>query len=304
MSLPPLLVVTPGVRDERVRIHQDPRCVPERAGAFGALLADSRESRGLPATPTVFAAQDPRAPDVAPGEGLAWVPHLYRWGRGGEPAIAWELAHEDDVLGAIEAPAADVRRWARRTQQLLRLARLAPDEPKTATDGYLSMRWILTHECETAAALCNEMVELEHVSLHVDPDEHERLLAVLVEGLGLVEVARPGSITVPGNWLQAGHARIHLNSRTGREGERGFPGTAPNHICVAVADLDAAVAAVEAAGFDVVRAGSLSEQAWWRLKSGTAIEMQPLRPRRVPPHPGIKSEIRSAPEGNASAANE
>jgi hypothetical protein len=302
--LPALLIVTPGGHDERVRIHQDPRCVPERAAAFGALLAASREARGLPATPTVFAAQDPWAPDVAPGEGWMWVPHLYRWGRGGEPAIAWELAHEDDVLGAVEAPPADVRRWTRRTQQLLRLARLAPDEPRAATDGYLSMRWILTHEREAVAALCNEMVELEHVSLHVDPEEHERLLAALVEGLGLVEVARPASIAVPGNWLQAGHARIHLNARTGREGERGFPGTAPNHICVAVADLDAAVVAVEAAGFDVVRAGSLREQAWWRLESGTVIEMQPLRPGRVTPHPTINSEIRNAPEGNASAANE
>jgi hypothetical protein len=275
--LPPLLTVSPSQDTANVNIFQHPRCVPQRAGAFGAVLVAARQRRGLPTPVTVFAAEDPLAPDDAPGGGLLWVPHLYRWCAGGEPGIAWELCREEDVAAALDASVAQVRRWGLAVDQLLRLARLAGARSDAPTSDYLSMRWILSHEREAAAALCDGLVQLEHLSLHVTVEEQERLVAALVEGLGLVEVSRPATITVPGRWLQAGDVRIHLNSRTARADEPAFPGTAPNHVCFAVLDFEAAIAAVEAAGFDVVRAGSLGDQAWWRLASGTTVELQPLR---------------------------
>ncbi len=284
MTLPPLLTVSSSEEEASVNIVQHSRCLPERAGAFGAVLAAARQRRDLPTLVTVFAAEDPLPPDDALGEGLLWVPHLYRWFPGGEPAIAWELCPEEYVPAALDASAQQVRRWGSAPDRLLQLARLASDRPDASTSDYLSMRWILSHEREAAAALCDGLVQLEHVSLHVTVEEQERLVAALVEGLGLVEVGRPPTITVPGRWFQAGDVRIHLNSRPVRQDEPTFPGTAPNHVCFAVLNLERAVSAVEAAGFDVVWAGSLGDQAWWRLASGTTLELQPLR---RPPQPSI-----------------
>ena len=123
------------------------------------------------------------------------------------------------------------------------------------------------------------VVGIEHVSLHVPAEEEDRVVEAFTIALGMVEIPRPVSIDVPGRWLQAGACRVHLNSRERREAERGFPGTAPNHVCFAVADLESAEEAIQAAGFETRRAGSLGGQVWFRLTGGTAIELQRLRSR-------------------------
>ena len=148
-------------------------------------------------------------------------------------------------------------------------------------DGdYLSFRWIVAHENEVAEALTRGAISIEHVSLHVDPAEEEAVAAVLIEALGLIEIQRPDSISVPGRWLQAGSSKVHLNSRRRRDGEHVFPGTSPNHICFAVDDLDAAEATLRDAGIETTRAGSLGHQVWFSL-AGTTIELQPLRGREA-----------------------
>ncbi len=241
------------------------------------MLASAREARGLLTGPLlIYAAEDSESPADASGEDTLWVPHIYCWQPDGAPAIAWELQTEDAVRRTLDADPAAVRRWARCPQQLLRLAGLAANETTDAV-SHLSMRWVLANETSVASALSIERVTLEHVSIHVGADEEPRVVALLVNGLGLIETARPASIETPGRWLQAGPVRIHLNSREMRSEEIGFPGTAPNHICFSVAELDAAVAAVEKAGFATVRAGSLGGQAWFRLSSGTTIELQQRR---------------------------
>ena len=100
-----------------------------------------------------------------------------------------------------------------------------------------------------------------------------RVHAVLRDALELVEIPRPRTISVPGHWLACGSARVHLNAREGVAVEA--VGTAPNHICFAVNDLNAVQAAVEAHGFACQRGGSLASQVWFRLASGTVIELQP-----------------------------
>jgi hypothetical protein len=250
-----------------------------RAYAFGRLLADGRRSRGLLDGPlSIFAAADAStAPPPAPA-GQMWVPHVFCWERPDAPALAWELCAKDRLEALLGSGADAVGRWAARPSLLLRLAALAgaaSARPRSAE--HLSLRWILAHEAQVAELLSAGVVGIDHVSLHVAVDEEERVLRALTEALGLVEIPRPASISVPGRWLQAGTARVHLNSRTARAGEEGFPGTAPNHVCFAVGDLAAAERRLAALGFETRRAGSLGAQAWFRLASGTVIELQPRR---------------------------
>lgn len=279
MSLPPLLVVAPGHSDARVRTWTDTRCAPDRAEAFGATLIASRDSRGLLTEAlTIFASETPSAPLGAPPDKAIWIPHLYRWAANGRPAIAWELVVEDRIQAIFGTALDAIRRWQTAPERLLELAALARDDVDAERDVHLSLRWVLAHEADVVAALSNARVTLDHVSVQVTQDEEPRVVAALTS-MGLVEVVRPSQIKSPGRWLQAGNARVHLNSREARSGETTFPASAPNHVCFAVADLDDATAAVQAAGFRTVMAGSLGSQVWWRLASGTTIELQ-LRAER------------------------
>jgi len=249
-----------------------------RAYAFGNVLARSRASRGLlDGTLTIFSSAV-ATPDQPPRNHL-WVPHVFCWQHPDEAALAWELSPQEAIEKRL-GPVAAVKRWAKQAKQLLRLVEMAAAEQGTVDPGvdddYLSFRWILAHENEVGEALTRSVVSIEHVSLHVDPSEEEVVVSVLIEALGLIEIQRPNSISVPGRWLQAGSSKVHLNSRQRREGEHGFPGTSPNHICFAVDDLDAAEAALENAGIATTRAGSLGHQVWFSL-SETTIELQPLR---------------------------
>jgi catechol 2,3-dioxygenase-like lactoylglutathione lyase family enzyme len=280
VSLPLLLVVEgpPALPDPRVKVSEDPRCDTKRAQAFGTALVAAREARGLLCGPVfIFAAAEPEPPAGMSEPGTLWVPHIYRWRRDGESGIAWELQEENQVGSTLDAEPSDVRRWAARPGQLLRLAELAGPNTEGGTSDHLSMRWVLANEAAAAAALSTEHIALEHVSLHVSPEEESRVAAALVDGLGMIEIARPPSIKTPGRWLQAGLTKVHLSSRDTRPAEPGFPGTAPNHVCFAVTDFEAAVIAVERAGFPIVRAGSLGSQAWFRLATGTTIELQQRR---------------------------
>jgi hypothetical protein len=278
---PPLLASNAGASrdDERVELVSVAPAAVARAGAFGRLLADARAARGLLDGPlALFAATDPLTPPPAATAGRTWIPHVFCWERSDAPALAWELCEQERVEALLEAPPAAVARWAARPDLLLRLAALAPDADALSPDGqHLSLRWVLAHEEAVAELLSGMTVALDHVSLHVAPGEEERVVRALTEALGLVEIPRPASIRVPGRWLQAGATRVHLNSRGARPDEAGFPGTAPNHVCFAVENLDLAERRLAALGFETRRAGSLGAQAWLRLEGGTVIELQSRR---------------------------
>lgn len=240
------------------------------------MLLASRESRGVLQPPLrIFAGEETvEHPDVDPGPDTLWVPHVYCWEREDAPALAWELLGHAQIESTFHAPLAALRRWAEQPQKLLALGTAHAAGPPDQATGHLSLRWVLLNETLAAAAGSAELVTLEHVSVHVSAEEEYRLVAALVDGLGAMEVTRPAAIEAAGRWLQAGPVRLHLNSRDPAPDEPTFPGTAPNHICFAVADLDTAVAAVERSGFAIVRAGSLGAQAWFRLSTGTTIELQ------------------------------
>jgi hypothetical protein len=237
------------------------------------MLAQRRETRGLAAVEiVVFApADDPAQTPPDAGDGLAWAPHLVSIE--GRPALVWERATPTALATALDAPYDEIAVWAAQPQALLRLAAEAPRE--TAREGpYLSLRWVLAHG-DQVATIASAGVEFAHVSIHASPEEMVRVRDLLRDALGLVVLPRPRAIQVPGHWLAAGDVRVHLNAREGVAPVAA--GTAPNHICLGVADIDAAQVAVESHDFSCQRAGSLAGQVWFRLASGTVIELQPRR---------------------------
>lgn len=284
---PPLLLrpghSSPGATPTPVSVVDGAAADPERAKTFGALLAQSRAARGLHTPLEIFASTAPDTPPPPSPPGRVWLPHVFCWQTIDSPAVAWELCGEADVGTLVGGDAALVAQWACHLRQLLRVVEMAGTDGRSADlaheKEHLSLRWILAHHDDVAEVLSGAVIAVEHVSIHIDPDDDERVARVLIEALGLVEVPRPGRIEVAGRWLQAGACRIHLNARPARENEPGFPGTAPNHVCFAVADLDAAEHAVRSAGFETRRAGSLGGQVWFRLPGGTVIELQPRRGR-------------------------
>ena len=276
MTLPPLrridAVTTPPGAEPRLAADV-PGCDRQRARAFGALLAEVRRARDLDATGLRVFVSDGH-PATAPPElpGVAWAPHLVAWAPAGDAGLAWEADTLERLTAALDAPAKAIAVWAEQPAALLRIAAAAP--AVGPGDPYLSLRWLLAHPREAVVA-ATAHVAFDHVSVHVTPEEMTRVRAVLREALGLVEVPRPGSIEIPGHWLAAGLVRVHLNARG--EVAQAAQGTAPNHICFSVEDLGAAQTAVEAHGFACERAGSLNGQVWFRLDSGTVIELQPRR---------------------------
>lgn len=284
--LPPPLVVAPSdVSAERradLEVILGDGADRVRAEAFGAVLARSRAARSvLEDRLQIFAADDVTIPPPVAEEGKIWVPHVFFWEPSERPALAWELCDQNGVEGRLGYPLDAVARWAARPQLLLRLLSMAAAGDRSQATGepdeHLSFRWVLSHEDAAAQMLCSEVVCIDHVSIHLSADDEDRVARLLCDGLGLVEIPRPASITVPGRWLQAGNCRIHLNSRAQRRGEPTFPGTAPNHVCFAVGNLDVAERAVRQAGFQIRRAGSLGHQLWFQLPGDTVIELQPLR---------------------------
>ena len=100
----------------------------------------------------------------------------------------------------------------------------------------------------------------------------EETLKFYTEFLGLDEIPRPAGIGIPGAWFGAGDAQIHL---IGAE-DNGEPGNPIGpHYAVLVADLEAAVVEIEAAGLRYLRLGKgLASQVWITDPAGNTIEFQ------------------------------
>lgn len=243
--------------------------------AFGAILLASRTERGWTA-PLILHGGDTRPAPVAGG---IWIPHVCCAGESRQPTLVWELSSKSGVEEKLGATFAAAERWARQPGAILEIASRAGLRNGVVEEGdtriHLSLRWILANQDVAAEVATTARVAIDHVSLHVSPDEEDAVVRLLVDALGLAEIPRPAKIRVSGRWLQAGQSRIHLNSRSVNPGEADFPGPRPNHICFCVPDLDAAEAALKAAGVATRRAGSLGQQLWFRL-AGASIELQPL----------------------------
>jgi hypothetical protein len=247
----------------------------QMARAFGAVLNRARAAGGhTPGRPSLFAPEEPLRPPPPSPEEQVWVPHIFCWLKMDAVALTWELVPLTCLESLFGGSLEDVIRWARRPDLLLRLARLAS---RGQTSGeHLSFRWLIANQERAALALAAEKVTVEHISLHVEAEAMDRVVELLTTAVGLVEIPRPSTITIPGRWLQAGNSRVHLNSREACDDEVGFPGPRPNHLCFAVANPAEVERALAAQGVATEQAGSLAErQIWFRLPGGCVVELQP-----------------------------
>lgn len=114
---------------------------------------------------------------------------------------------------------------------------------------------------------------MSHVSFPVR--DLERALAFYRDVLGFRPIPRP-DLGVPGAWLQAGDAQVHLIQR--------FPGVAlgepppslnpaAQHVAFAVDDYDAALAALRRHGIEALETSVALGQMWVQDPDGHVIEL-------------------------------
>lgn len=119
-----------------------------------------------------------------------------------------------------------------------------------------------------------------HVSVNCHDaslDEMDSFYSGLFE---LDDVARPDIPGVPGTWKGVGDLELHIVGAPPRGTSIDSTG---NHYCVAVDDLGAAIAELEAKGIEYKRAvqGESNVQIWINDPAGNTIELQqdPAAPR-------------------------
>jgi len=114
---------------------------------------------------------------------------------------------------------------------------------------------------------------LNHVSFPVR--DLERSLRFYRDLLGLVPIPRP-DFGFPGAWLAAGDAQVHLIEVTD-DVPVGSPPPSLNplagHTAFAVRDYAAAVAALEAAGVEILPTSEQMGQLWLKDPDGHVIEL-------------------------------
>lgn len=118
-----------------------------------------------------------------------------------------------------------------------------------------------------------KIVRAHHVSFAVaDLARSRRFYGEL---LGLAEIPRP-PLGIAGAWFAAGEGEIHLIERpAGAALGEPPPRVTPlaNHTALQIEDYDAAVAALRAAGLEVVEAGRDRGQLWVGDPDGNVIEL-------------------------------
>lgn len=114
---------------------------------------------------------------------------------------------------------------------------------------------------------------VDHVSFAVR--DLARSLAFYRDVLGLQPVPRP-DLGIPGAWLGAGEAQVHL-IEVPAEFDAGAPPPALNpmagHAAFGIEDYDAALAALQAKGLEVLAFGRDAGQMWVKDPDGHIIEL-------------------------------
>jgi glyoxylase I family protein len=118
-----------------------------------------------------------------------------------------------------------------------------------------------------------KVTRFHHVSVNTNDAALADMVGFYRDVLGLGDRARPEIPGVPGHWHTVGDQELHLVGAPG-SGER--IDSTGNHYCVAVEDLDAAIAELEARGIDYKRAvqGEHTVQIWIADPAGNTIELQ------------------------------
>jgi catechol 2,3-dioxygenase-like lactoylglutathione lyase family enzyme len=101
----------------------------------------------------------------------------------------------------------------------------------------------------------------------------DELVGFYRDVLGLGDKPRPEIPGVPGHWHTVGDQELHL---VGAPPSGAVVDTTGNHYCVAVDDLDAAIAELDGRGIEYVRAvqGEDTVQIWIADPAGNTIELQ------------------------------
>jgi lactoylglutathione lyase/glyoxylase I family protein len=111
--------------------------------------------------------------------------------------------------------------------------------------------------------------------LHVSVNTHDTLVenqAFYAKLLGLDSKSRPEIPSVGGHWFAVGESELHLVDAPAGDGPIRPTG---NHFCVAVDDIDAAIAELETEGIEYLRDSQGDVvQIWITDPAGNTIELQ------------------------------
>ena len=123
------------------------------------------------------------------------------------------------------------------------------------------------------------VTRFHHVSVNTNDADLDDMVGFYRDVLGLGDRARPDIPGIPGHWHEVGDQELHL---VGAPPSGDSIDTTGHHYCVAVDDLDGAIAELDARGIDYVRAvqGDDVVQIWINDPAGNTIELQQdRRPR-------------------------
>jgi catechol 2,3-dioxygenase-like lactoylglutathione lyase family enzyme len=118
-----------------------------------------------------------------------------------------------------------------------------------------------------------KVTRFHHVSVNCHDAALDDMVAFYGGLLGLDDAPRPDIPGVDGHWHTVGSEQLHLVAAP----PRGTPiDSTGNHYCIAVADLDAAVAELEQRGIPYKRGvqGVSVVQIWINDPAGNTIELQ------------------------------
>lgn len=124
-----------------------------------------------------------------------------------------------------------------------------------------------------------KVTRFHHVSVNTNGTPVDEVVAFYRSVLGLDDQPRPEMPGIPGHWHAVDDLELHIVGAPARGG--GIDPTG-HHYCLAVDDLDAAVAELEDRGIEYVRAvqGGSTVQIWIVDPAGNTIELQQeTRPR-------------------------
>jgi len=118
-----------------------------------------------------------------------------------------------------------------------------------------------------------KVTRFHHVSVNTNGTDLDEVVTFYRDVLGLDDADRPDIPGVPGHWHAVDDQQLHIVGAPSRGA--GIDPTGP-HYCVAVDDLDAAIAELDARGIDYERAiqGEGTVQIWIVDPAGNTVELQ------------------------------
>jgi len=118
-----------------------------------------------------------------------------------------------------------------------------------------------------------KVTRVHHVSVNTNGVAVDEVATFYREVLGLGDEPRPEIPGIPGHWHAVGAAQLHLVGAPPRGTRIDSTG---HHFCVAVSDLDEAIAELDTRGIEYQRAvqGAGTVQIWIADPAGNTIELQ------------------------------